>query len=384
MHLTRQLSIAAAAALLSVSVSASGPDRLESTSIFADGQWDDQIIHRITPLGLRSTVTATPSRGWLAVDEDLIAPDFASALTAPNRVPVMLRLQQQSTSLALAPTPGRRGLSSPGNSFQQSLLMPGLTSSLNDSNDLTISAVLASQSYGTSMLNLVEATNASVAEYSAFNQPFGQPEVSHGAGLRVGLLSRLSHQWTFDAAAQSRIDMNDFSNIRGLYGTTAELDIPSRIQAGVQFHATARSSLRFGIEQILYSEVGAFPSRALPARFTALLGDSTSPRFEWDDLTVYSLGWQWSNGHDLIFHIDYQTRTQPLPTAPVLSNALSPELADDAILAGVTKALGYNSTLRLSASYAPPEFAFGGNVLGVVSDRLDQDVEVQALVQFYF
>jgi len=384
MRLTRQLTAAVTAGLLSVAASASGPDRLASASIFADGQWDDQIIHRITPLGLRSAVGATPATSWLAVDEELIAPDFAAALIAPDRAPMMLQLSQQRTALALTPTPAQNGLSSQGNSFQQSLLMPGLTSAINESIDLTISAVLASQSYGTSMLNLVEATNASVAEYSAFNQPFGQPEVSHGAGLRVGMLSRLSHQWTFDAAAQSRIDMNEFSNIRGLYGTTAELDIPSRIQAGVQFHATARSSIRFGIEQILYSEVGAFPSRALPARFTALLGDSTSPRFEWDDLTVYSLGWQWSNGHDLTFHIDYQTRTQPLPTAPLLSDALSPELADDAILAGVTKGLAYNSTLRLSASYAPPEFAFGGNALGVVSDRLDQDVEVQALVQFDF
>jgi len=356
-----------------------------STSFLA-GHWDALLLHRITPRLDRLHVDPPPRSNWLALDEDLLVPDFAASLVSPVGTPALLGLGSRQMALSLAPVP--RGFSPRGQTFQQSMLMPGLTTRLNESNDLTIAAVLASQSYGSSVLNLIEADNASALEFSAFNQDYGlingRPEVAHGAGLRLGLASSLSPQWTLEVAAQSRIDMAEFATIRGLYGTVAELDIPSRVEVGAQFHATANTSLRVGIEQIFYSEVGAFPSRTLPARFTALLGDSSSPRFAWDDLVVYSLGWQWSNGHDLAFYVDYQTRTQPLPTSSILSDALEPELSDHAFLAGLMKAFGPIAKLRLSASYAPPEFAFGGNALGIVSDRLDQDLEVQALIELDF
>lgn len=386
MSLRRHFIAAVAATLVGAPVLAVEAGNASRPSTFLSGHWDALLLHRITPRLDRMNLAPPPRSNWMALDEELIVPDFADALIAPPSTPAIMGLGNSQMALSLAPAP--RGFSSRGLTFQQSLLMPGLTTPLSESSDLTIAAVLASQSYGSSVLNLVEADNASALELSAFNQDYGlfngRPEVTHGAGLRVGLASDLSQQWTFEASAQSRIDMAEFATIRGLYGTVAELDIPSRVQVGAQFHATTRTSLRVGIEQIFYSEVGAFPSRALPARFTALLGDSTSPRFAWDDLVVYSLGWQWTNDRDLAFYVDYQTRTQPLPTSSILSDALESELSDHAFLAGVMKAFGPVATLRLSASYAPPEFAFGGNALGIVSDRLDQDVEVQALIELDF
>ena len=181
-----------------------------------------------------------------------------------------------------------------------------------------------------------------------------------------------------EAAFQSRIGMSELASLRGVHGSQAEFDIPSRIQVGLQFNATSRASFNLDVSQINYSEVGAFPSRALPARFTALLGDSTSPRFEWNDLLVYSVGWQWQNRDDLSIYLDYRTRSQPKPSAAALSSALAPELAQNAVLAGLRKGLGERARFEFNAAYAPPEFAFGGNVLGVVSDKLDQEFEVQA------
>ena len=54
------------------------------------------------------------------------------------------------------------------------------------------------------------------------------------------------------------------------------------------------------------------------------------------------------------------------------------------VLVGLGKGLGDRARIDLSASYAPPEFAFGGNVLGVVSERLDQAVEVAARLNIRF
>ena len=129
----------------------------------------------------------------------------------------------------------------------------------------------------------------------------------------------------------------------------------------------------------MYSDVSAFPSRLLPDRLLSLLGDSTSPAFSWDDLTVYSVGWTWSNGKDTEWHVDFSSRSQPNPSSRALSTALGSDLADNAMILGYSKRTGINSSFNFNAAYAPAEYAFGGNVLGVASTDLDQNLEVEAL-----
>jgi len=178
--------------------------------------------------------------------------------------------------------------------------------------------------------------------------------------------------------------MDELSSVRGVHGHSADLDIPSRLRMGLDMRAGEHTLFTVAVSQVFYSEVGAFPSRSLPARFNALLGDSSSPRFEWNDLTVYTVGMRWQHESDLEFKLDFHTRSQPTPTSPSLMAALDDELAQHSVLVGLGKGLGDRARLDLSASYAPPEFAFGGNVLGVVSERLDQAVEVAARLNIRF
>jgi len=128
----------------------------------------------------------------------------------------------------------------------------------------------------------------------------------------------------------------------------------------------------------MYSDISAFPSRYLPNRFLSLLGDSTSPAFNWEDLTVYSVGYTWSDGADQQWHINLSTRTQPAPTSKLLSRALEGDLATNAVIVGYTRRTGLRSRLAFNAAYAPSEYVFGGSVLGVTTDKLDQQVEVEA------
>ena len=76
-----------------------------------------------------------------------------------------------------------------------------------------------------------------------------------------------------------------------------------------------QSWLNLSVERVMYSEVSAFASRYMPDRFLSQLGDSTSPTFTWDDLTVYTVGWTWSNGKDLQWHVDLSTRSTPSPNS---------------------------------------------------------------------
>ncbi len=352
---------------------------------FELGPWDQYLANEITPELERLSSRELPHVSWLQFDETIILPDFALPLMrAGGRQPLRLSFRQSRMSLLLNDSLSeniRRA-----DRFQRSIVMPGVTHSVSARSDLTVSAVLASQRFGSAGMNLQPAATrlGTTGQVDKLLFDPARTEVSHGTGLRFAMTSELLRGVRVEAAFQSRIDMDEFATVRGVHGASAELDIPPRVQFGLELHATPRSWLSLGVSQIFYSDVGAFPSRSLPARFTALLGDRNSPNFAWDDLTVYSLGWRWRAADDIELFFDYRTRTQPRPTAATLAAALHSEMASNAVMAGLSKDVGKRSRLHLNAAYAPPEYAFGGNLLGVVSDELDQDFEVQAMLSFDF
>lgn len=350
---------------------------------FELGPWEQYLLQEMTPDLERLVPRKLPRVSWLQFDDADILPDFALPLIhSHDSTPLALSFRQSRAGLLVDDSLSR--VLRESRRFEQSLVMPGLTHRVSDSSALTVSAVLASQRYGVADMNL-DAVDRPLDVYDPYLwfDP-ARTEVSHGTGLRFALSSELTTGVRLEAAFQSRIRMDEFATMRGIHGASAELDIPPRAQVGLQFHTTSRSWLNLGVSQIFYSEVGAFPSRSLPARFTALLGDRNSPHFAWHDLTVYSMGWRWQAGDDVELFVDYRTRTQPKPTAPTLAAALDSELASNALLAGVSKSVGSRSRLHFNAAYAPPEFAFGGNLLGVVSEKLDQELEVQAMLSFDF
>lgn len=347
---------------------------------FELGPWEAYLAQRLTPEMDSVQRVDVPEISWLRFDHDVVLPDFARPLVGkPDQPRFSLLTSRITSSLQYGSLPGSESeRDSPG--FQRSLLLSGLSGKVNDFNRLSVSAVLASQQFSHSMLDLAEYNgDFRPVDFFAANR-----ELSQGAGLQLGFASELLPRLMMNATFQSRIDMDELSTVRGVHGHSADLDIPSRLRMGLDMRAGEHTLFTVAVSQVFYSEVGAFPSRSLPARFNALLGDSSSPRFEWNDLTVYTVGMRWKHESDLEFKLDFHTRSQPTPTSPSLMAALDDELAQHSVLVGLGKGLGDRARLDLSASYAPPEFAFGGNVLGVVSERLDQAVEVAARLNIRF
>ena len=48
------------------------------------------------------------------------------------------------------------------------------------------------------------------------------------------------------------------------------------------------------------------------------------------------------------------------------------------MVVGYSRSTGPRSRLAFNAAYAPSEYAFGGSVLGITTDELDQQIEVEA------
>ena len=91
------------------------------------------------------------------------------------------------------------------------------------------------------------------------------------------------------------------------------------------------------------------------------------------------MGYTWSDGKNQEWHVDLSTRTQPSPSSQLLNQALSGDLANSAMVVGYSRRTGDRSRLNFNAAYAPSEYAFGGSVLGVTTEELDQRFEVEAM-----
>ncbi|MDT8408660.1 MAG: hypothetical protein RQ741_03575 [Wenzhouxiangellaceae bacterium] len=346
---------------------------------FELGQWEAYLASQLTPELASFSPVEVPRISWLKIDHDLILPEFAYPLLDDHRENGFSLIGSSITrAVQIGMVPGFNRSDAPG--FERSMVFTGLARQLDNGNRLSVSAILASQQFSHSMLD-VTRFDGGFAPVDFFA---GNRELSQGTGVQFGFASEIAPALLMNASFQSRINMDELASVRGVHGFSADLDIPSRLRMGLDLRAGSHTLFTLAVSQVFYSQVGAFPSRALPARFNALLGDSTSPAFEWNDLTVYSFGMRWQHDSDLEFQFDFHTRSQPKPTAALLANALGDQLAQHSVMMGIGKGIGESARVDLSASYAPPEFAFGGNVLGIVSDRLDQAVEVAARLNIRF
>lgn len=347
---------------------------------FELGPWQEYLAQELTPAYMLPD-DAQPLRvSWMSNSEIMIMPDFARHMEAPVKTRINLQFEWQSDSEFLWPgdqtqTPFQ------GTRFDRQLLAPGIEHRFAENGVLGVSAIIAHQRYSAASLGLTAATTPDQNPWMSTNSASYTPyqESGFGTGVRLAVRQEVISGIALDAGYQSRIDMEEFAAYRGVYSQAADLDIPARARVGLAFQASERSWLNVAIERVLYSDISAFPSRYLPNRFLSLLGDSTSPVFNWEDLTVFSVGYTWSDGKDQQWHIDLSTGTQPSPSSQVLSRALEGDLASSALVLGYTRRTGERSRLAFNAAYAPSEYAFGGSVLGVTTEELGQQVELEAM-----
>jgi len=344
---------------------------------FELGPWQEYLAQELTPVYMLPD-DAQPMRvSWLRNSEISILPDFASHLESapPTRINLEFEWQSDSEYLwpGVEPDAGFQGTS-----FDRQYFSPGIEHQFSEGSVLGVAAIIAHQRYSAASLGLTAASRPGESPWvpSTYSP---QHESGYGTGVRLALRQEVVEGIALDAGYQSRINMEEFAAYRGVYAQAADLDIPARATVSLAFQATERSWLNVAIERVMYSDISAFPSRYLPNRFLSLLGDSTSPAFNWEDLTVFSVGYTWSDGADQQWHIDLSTRTQPSPSSQLLNQALKGDLADSALIVGYSRRTGLRSRLAFNAAYAPSEFAFGGSVLGVTTDELDQQVELEAM-----
>lgn len=344
---------------------------------FELGPWQGYLARELTPDFMLDPEAEPLNVSWMDEHSVIVLPFFAKQLLGEPETLLKLEVDwQYSDELAMNGLDSFMSYGTQG--LERRLVSPGLLHRLNGNQVVGVSAVFATQSYGVSRLGMMSYDQSiPVAYRQNLYDPF--QETSFGAGVSLALRSELTKGVAMEAGFRSHINMNEFYNLHGVYSQRADLDIPARARLGLAFQASERSWLNVSVERVLYSEIDAFASRNLPGRLLALLGDSTSPTFSWDDLTVYSVGWAWAdpkNGNS--WYIDFSSRTQPSPSSSILSQAINSDLAQNAVTIGYSRQMSMHSRFNVNAAYAPVEYAFGGTVLGVTSDTLSQEFELEA------
>jgi hypothetical protein len=349
---------------------------------FELGPWQEYLAQELTPSYMLPDNAQPLHVSWLRNNEIRIMPDFAAFMESQPATRINYQFEWQSQSDYLHPV-FQPDDAFQGTSFDRQIFAPGFEHDIGRGSVLGVAAVIAYQRYSAASLGLTAASTLDDNPWipGTFSP---QQESGYGTGVRLALRQEVIQGFALDAEYQSRINMQEFAAYRGVYSQPADLDIPARAMLGMAFQASARSWLNVSIERVMYSEISAFPSRFLPTRFLSMLGDSTSPAFNWEDLTVYSVGYTWSDGADHQWHVDLSTRTQPSPTSKQLSRIIDEDLASSAVVVGYSRRTGARSRLAFNAAYAPSEYAFGGSVLGVTTDELDQQIEIEAMWSLSF
>ena len=209
-------------------------------------------------------------------------------------------------------------------------------------------------------------------------------ENSAGSALTLGWNGVLGNRVEGFASFQTVTRMDEYRSYRGLFAQAGRFDQPARARAGLNFAMLPESKMTVSVERVDYSAVQPFASRLLPDRFVSLLGDSASPTFAWQDLTIYRMGYDQRIGDRSLVSLAVSTSLQPNPTDARLRRALSQGSSDYTVSLGFERAFSSSARLRLGASYMPFSYFFGPSLLSADRDYSGANVEAEALFEVLF
>ena len=209
-------------------------------------------------------------------------------------------------------------------------------------------------------------------------------EDSAGSALVMGWTGAIAPRVEGFASLQTVTRMDEFRSYRGLFTQAGRFDQPARVRAGLNYAVMPTGKLAFSVERVDYSAVQPFASRLLPDRFVSLLGDSASPTFAWQDLTVYRVGFDQRIGDRSLFSVVVSSSLQPNPTDARLRRALAPGSTDYTLSMGFERAFSDAARIRLGASYMPFSYFFGPSLLSAAQDYTGARVEAEALFEVNF
>ncbi len=240
--------------------------------------------------------------------------------------------------------------------------------------------VLAAQAFEATGL---AAFGGFVADGNPDNLTDNGHDISYGAGFKVGFQGDLAKWLTMGVSYQSRIWMTEFDDYSDLFAEDGDFDIPPTATIGFALKPNENHAITFDIQHIWYGDVDAIanPMANLfncPAAGgtdqQSCLGGSRGAGFEWDDMTIFKLGWQWRMTDNFTARVGYSYGEQPIDDSSVLFNILAPGVMEEHYTLGFTFIPSKGHELNFAAMYAPSNTVSGSNN---PLDPTSQEIELE-------
>ncbi len=236
--------------------------------------------------------------------------------------------------------------------LHNNLMGASYNQSFRDVGTFGVTALFAQQFYASPGMGLAAGRDILQNERFFDTPNYGWRESVSGQGMRMDFISPQLGDWSWMLSAQSRVGVDSFQSVHGIYGEPGDFDLPARMSTHLAWDAGASTTLVLGVEQVFYGNVKPFTSTALPARLLSLMASGGAPVFEWQDLTVYSVEGRMQDHWEGVWSLRVSSRQQPTPTADIYQQALASEYASRAYAFGYRRDMGRFGELSFAASHA--------------------------------
>jgi long-chain fatty acid transport protein len=285
-----------------------------------------------------------------------------------------------NTEWKSADPPGTFGAGVAGVNLEQLFISTTYSAKFSERSSWGISAIAVRQTF--------EATGVgSFAPFSTDPTKLSNngDDTSLGLGARLGVQLGFGTGWTFGAAYQPKIKMDEFDSYAGLFAEKGGFDIPETWTLGLAWEVNKGHNLVFDVQQINYSGVAAIsnpiaslvpPTGSCPTGdTTGCLGGSSGAGFGWQDMTVYKLGYEWASSDAWAWRVGYSFTDQPIPTTETMFNILAPGVVEQHFTFGFTRSYSNNNDFNFALMYAPSVSVKGANPF--IAPGGSQDIELE-------
>lgn len=206
-------------------------------------------------------------------------------------------------------------------------------------------------------------------------------DTAGGFGVKVGITGDINDAFSLGASYQSKINMGEFDDYKGLFAEQGDFDIPSTWSLGAKFSPAEQHAILLDYQRINYTDVAAISNPILPnlgmcqmGDATGCLGGSNGAGFGWEDLNVYRIGYQYDAGNWQA-RAGFSTNDQPIPESETMFNIIAPGVVKNHWTAGFTTNVGKSSSLDFSFSYAPSVEVKGDHPFAGATQQIGIEME---------
>ena len=263
-----------------------------------------------------------------------------------------------------------------GVNLMQLIVAPTLAVKATDTLSFGISPLLAYQEFSAQGLQGFE--NYSASPNSMTNTG---TDSSTGAGVRVGVMYKITPSVTLGAQYASKISMSKMSKYAGLFPNQGELDLPENYSLGIAWQATQALKLALDYEVINYSGASGignpFVVNNQGQLTSGMFGASNGSGFGWQDISVWKLGAEYQYNDRWTIRAGWNHSQNPVQDSALMLNELAPGVITDHITLGASYitnsgnewTVAYVHAFNATQTAAIP-MGFGG---GVASTSMYQD-----------